>query len=146
MIGVDDVVNAVQLVYDSYKKSVKCYFSCEEKSLEPIEIARRAVELASDKQAEDVVLLDTRQACSFTDYIVICSGESDRQLDAIQNEITKSLGRESVKLYRGEGDSESGWILMDYLDVVIHIFSKEMRNFYDLENVYEKAPRLLRIQ
>ncbi len=93
-----------------------------------------------------MVLLDTRQACSFTDYIVICSGESDRQLDAIQNEITKSLGKESVKLYRGEGDSESGWILMDYLDVVIHIFSKEMRNFYDLENVYEKAPRLLRIQ
>lgn len=93
-----------------------------------------------------MVLLDTRQACSFTDYIVICSGESDRQLDAIQNEITKSLGRESVKPYRGEGDSESGWILMDYLDVVIHIFSKEMRNFYDLENVYEKAPRLLRIQ
>ena len=104
------------------------------------------MELASDKQAEDVVLLDTRQACSFTDYIVICSGETDRQLDAIQNEIVESLKKESVKPYRSEGHSESGWILLDYLGVVIHIFSREMRNFYDLENVFPKAPRLLRIQ
>jgi len=92
------------------------------------------------------VLLDTRQACSFTDYIVICSGETDRQLDAIHNEIVDSLKKESVSLYRSEGHSESGWILLDYLGVVIHVFSSEMRGFYDLENVYEKAPRLLRIQ
>ena len=104
------------------------------------------MELASDKQAEDVVLLDTRQACSFTDYIVICSGETDRQLDAIHNEIMDSLRKESVKPYRSEGDSESGWVLIDYLGVVIHIFSREMRGFYNLESVYEKAPRLLTIQ
>jgi ribosome-associated protein len=104
------------------------------------------VELASDKQAEDVVLLDTRQACSFTDYIVICSGDSERQLDAIHNEIMDSLKKESVTPYHSEGHSESGWILLDYLGVVVHIFSREMRGLYDLENVYEKAPRLLRIQ
>jgi len=104
------------------------------------------VELASDKQAEDVVLLDTRQACSFTDYIVICSGETDRQLDAIHNEIIDTLRKDSVSPYRSEGDSESGWILIDYLGVVIHIFSREMRGFYALENVYEKAPKLLTIQ
>jgi ribosome-associated protein len=104
------------------------------------------VELASDKQAEDVVLLDTRKACSFTDYIVICSGETDRQLDAIHNEILDALKKESVTPYRSEGHPESGWILIDYLGVVIHIFSREMRGLYDLENVYEKAPRLLTIQ
>jgi ribosome-associated protein len=91
-------------------------------------------------------LLDTRQACSFTDYIVICSGETDRQLDAIHNEILDSLRKESVTAYRSEGHSESGWILIDLLGVVIHIFSREMRGYYDLENVYEKAPRLLSIQ
>jgi len=111
-----------------------------------LEIARRAVELASDKQAEDVVLLDMRQACSFTDYIVICSGDSDRQLDAIHHEILDSLKRELALPYRSEGDSDSGWILMDYLGSVVHIFSKEMRRFYDLESVYEKAVRLLTIQ
>ncbi|MFA5078461.1 MAG: ribosome silencing factor [Dehalococcoidia bacterium] len=109
-------------------------------------MARRAVELASDKQAEDVVLLDMRKACSFTDYIVICSGDSDRQVDAIHREILNSLKKESAVPYRSEGDSDSGWILLDYLGTVVHIFSKEMRHFYDLENVYGKAVRLLTIQ
>lgn len=102
--------------------------------------------MASDKQAEEVVLLDTRQSCSFTDYIVICSGETDRQIDAIFHEILTELKKYSAIPYHSEGDAESGWILIDYLGVIIHIFSRELRNFYDLENVYEKAPRLLRIQ
>ncbi len=102
--------------------------------------------MASDKQAEDVVLLDMRQACSFTDYIVICSGDSDRQVDAIHREILNSLKKESATLYHSEGDSDSGWILLDYLGVVVHIFSKEIRHFYDLESVYDKAVRLLTIQ
>ena len=102
--------------------------------------------MASDKQAEDIVLLDTRQVTSYTDYIVICSAESDRQLDAIHHEIQDTLKKESVVPYRSEGDSESGWVLMDYLGVVIHIFSQEVRGYYGLESVYEKAPRLLTIQ
>jgi ribosome-associated protein len=109
-------------------------------------MARRAVELASDKQAEDVVLLDIRKATSYTDFIVICSAESDRQLDAIQGEIYDTLKKESVIPYRSEGSSESGWILMDYLGVVVHIFSAQLRNYYNLETVYDKASRLLTIQ
>jgi ribosome-associated protein len=118
----------------------------KEIELDSLQIARRAVELASDKQAEDVVLLDARQAASYTDYIVICSAESDRQLDAIQNEIMDSLKKESVLPYKSEGSSDSGWILLDYLGVVIHMFSRELRDYYSLESVYEKAPRLLTIQ
>jgi len=102
--------------------------------------------LASDKQAEEVVLLDTRQVCSFADYIVICSGETDRQIDAILNEITRSLKKLSVIPYHSEGNSDSGWVLLDYAGLVIHIFSRELRDYYRLENVYEKAPQLLRIQ
>jgi ribosome-associated protein len=118
----------------------------KEIELDSLQIARRAVELASDKQAEDVVLLDARQAASYTDYIVICSAESDRQLDAIQNEIMDTLKKESVLPYKSEGSSDSGWILLDYLGVVIHMFSRELRDYYSLESVYEKAPRLLTIQ
>jgi ribosome-associated protein len=109
-------------------------------------LARRAVELASDKQAEEVVLLDVRQACSFTDYIVVCSGDSDRQVDAIHREMLNSLKKESAIPYHSEGDADSGWILLDYAGVVVHIFSKDLRGFYSLENVYEKAVRLLTIQ
>ncbi|MBN1375045.1 MAG: ribosome silencing factor [Dehalococcoidia bacterium] len=118
----------------------------KEIKLEPLQLARRAVELASDKQAEDVVLLDTRQAASYTDYIVICSAETDRQLEAIHSEIVDTLKKESVVLYKSEGSPDSGWILLDYLGVVIHIFSQELRNYYNLEIVYEKSPRLLTIQ
>lgn len=102
--------------------------------------------MASDKQAEEVVLLYTRQVCSFADYIVICSGETDRQIDAILGEITRSFKKLSIIPYHSEGNSDSGWVLLDYAGVVIHIFSRELRDYYRLENVYEKAPQLLRIQ
>ncbi len=102
--------------------------------------------MAADKQAEDVVLLDTRQAASYTDYIVICSAESDRQLDAIQREILDMLKKESAIPYKSEGSSDSGWMLLDYPGVVVHIFSQELRNYYNLESIYEKATRLLTIQ
>ena len=93
-----------------------------------------------------MVLLDVRQACSFTDYIVVCSGDSDRQVDAIHREMLNSLKKESAIPYHSEGDADSGWILLDYAGVVVHIFSKDLRGFYSLENVYEKAVRLLTIQ
>jgi ribosome-associated protein len=133
------------LCYNNFESTHRGY-AAKEIDLEPLEIARWAVELASDKQAEDIALLDARQTCSYTDYIVICSGETDRQMDAIQQEILDTLKKASVIPYRSEGNSDSGWILLDYLGVVIHIFSKEVRDFYCLESVYEKAPRLLRIQ
>ena len=118
----------------------------KEIKLDTLKIARRAVELASDKQAEDIVLLDARQAASYTDYIVICSAESDRQLDAIHGEIVDMLKKESAILSKSEGSSDSGWMLLDYPGVVVHIFSQELRNYYNLESIYEKATRLLTIQ
>lgn len=93
-----------------------------------------------------MILLDARQSCSYTDYIVICSGETDRQIEAIQNEILEGLGKQAVLPYRSEGNAESGWILIDYLGVIVHIFSQQMRAYYDLESIYEKAPCILRIQ
>ncbi len=92
------------------------------------------------------MLLDARQACSFADYIVICSGETDRQIDAILGEINTALKKAGVVPYHSEGNSGSGWVLLDYAGVIVHIFSRELRGFYSLENVYEKAVRLLTIQ
>ena len=91
-------------------------------------------------------MLDTRKTASYTDYIVICSAETDRQLDAIQREILDTLKKESAAPFKTEGDSESGWILLDYLGVVVHLFSRELRDYYSLDSVYEKATRLLTIQ
>jgi ribosome-associated protein len=144
--AVRPIIFALQLLcYNNFESTHEGY-EAKETDLESIEIARRAVELASDKQAEDIALLDTRQTCSYTDYIVICSAETDRQVDAIHQEIMDTLKKALVIPYRSEGNSDSGWVLLDYLGVVVHIFSKEVREFYCLESVYEKAPRLLRIQ
>ena len=84
-------------------------------------------------------MLDTRQICSFADYFVICSGDSDRQIEAIREEITKTLKKEGIALHHYEGTAGSGWILLDVGGVIVHIFSPEMRDYYRLEDLWESA-------
>ena len=114
--------------------------------MEPAQLARKAVEAASEKQASDVVLLDMRKVCTFADYFVICSGDSHRQLEAICEEIDKELKKGGITLRRREGTTDSGWILMDFGDVVIHIFAVPQREYYRLEKLWSKATPLIRIQ
>jgi ribosome-associated protein len=118
----------------------------DKQSLKPIEVARKAGEIASDKQAADIVVLDIREVSSFADYFVICSGESDRQLNAIWQEIQEKLKQDGVIPNRIEGTADSGWIIIDLGDVVVHIFSKDLRNYYRLEELWHKATPVLRIQ
>ena len=113
--------------------------------LEAIEIAKRIVEAAADKQASDIVLLDMRQACSFADYFVILSGESERQLDAIRQAIDEVLKKEAVVPHHSEGDAISGWMLLDLGDVIVHIFAPFEREYYQLETLWEKAPLVVKI-
>jgi len=110
------------------------------------QVARKIVEVASDKQAEDIVLLDVREMCSFADYFVICSGATQRQTSAIADEIDKTLHKKGPKLNHKEGDVESGWLLMDYGDVVVHIFGAEEREFYKLDKLWAQAVPLIRIE
>ena len=110
------------------------------------QIARKIVEVASDKLAEDIVLLDVRELCSFADYFVICSGASQRQTSAIADEIDKTLHKKGPKLNHKEGDVESGWLLMDYGDVIVHIFGAEEREFYKLDKLWAQAVPLIRIE
>ncbi len=114
--------------------------------LEAIEIARRAVEAAGDKQAMDIVLLDARGVCSFADYFVICSGDSGRQIQAIYDEIGHSLKQEGVSLRHHEGTMDSGWLLLDFNDVIVHIFAALERDYYQLDRLWSQAIPIVRIQ
>jgi len=114
--------------------------------MEAIELARKSVEAATDKQAADIVMLDTRGICSFADYFVICSGETQRQIEAICDEVVEVLKKGGVKLNRREGTANSGWMLMDFGDVIIHIFTPTKRDYYQLEKLWSKATPLIRIQ
>ncbi len=104
------------------------------------------MEVASDKQATDILLLDTRRVCSFTDYFVICSGDSARQIQAIYEEIEHTLKKEGILPHHHEGTLDSGWLLLDFGDVIVHIFATSEREYYQLEELWNKAIPALRIQ
>jgi len=113
--------------------------------LEAIELARKIAETAADKQASDVVLLDTSRVCSFADYFVICSGENERQIKAIQEAIDKLLKEESAPKHRREGDASSGWVLLDIGNIVVHIFAPFERDYYQLESLWGHAPVIVKM-
>ena len=104
------------------------------------------MEAASDKQADNIVMLDTRQVCSFADFFVICSGDSVRQIEAIRQEIREKLKRDGVVPSHIEGAADSGWILLDLGEVVVHIFSSLQRDYYRLDDLWQKATPIIRIQ
>jgi ribosome-associated protein len=110
-------------------------------TLTPEGIAATVVDLAADRKALDIVQLDVRGMVSYADYFLICTGRSDRQVRAIHDAI--HLGMKSAHRLlprRVEGLTDSRWILLDYLDVVVHIFTPETREFYRLEQLWGEAP------
>jgi ribosome-associated protein len=109
----------------------------------PEEIALAITEFASDRKALDIVQLDLRGIISYTDYFVICTGRSDRQAKAIHDSIHFGMKEEHGLLpSRVEGVTQAQWILMDYGDVVVHVFTPEMREYYRLEQLWGEAPAL----
>ena len=114
--------------------------------LDAVEVARKVVKAAGDKQAIDILLLDTQEVCSFADYFVICSGDSDRQIEAIHDEIKQTLKREGILPHHSEGGVSSGWLLLDFGDVIVHIFSPFEREYYQLEKLWSQARLIVRIQ
>ena len=109
-------------------------------------LARRVVELASDKKAADIVLLEIAQLTTLADYFVICSGASERQLGAIVNGIAEALRDEGVKPIGREGAANAHWLLLDYGSVIVHVMAPPERDFYQLERLWADAPLLLRLQ
>jgi ribosome-associated protein len=111
--------------------------------MEPETLVHAIAELAADRKAEDIVQLDLREIIGYTDYFVICSGRSDRQVKAIHDAIHEGMKREhGVLPARVEGLAHARWVLMDYLDVVVHVFTPETRDYYRLEQLWGEAPAL----
>ena len=111
--------------------------------MKPDEIALAISEYASDRKAVEIVQLDLRGIISYTDYFVICTGRSDRQAKAIHDGIHLGMKDEhGILPARVEGVTQANWILMDYLDVVVHVFTAEAREYYRLEQLWGEAPVL----
>jgi ribosome-associated protein len=118
-----------------------------ESSLEAQALARRIVEIASDKLATDIVLLDIRPIATVADYFVVASTASERQMQAVVRDLEQTLRNDDgVRPLRVEGKASSGWVLIDYGDVVMHLFSVEQRSFYRLEELWAAAVPLVRMQ
>ena len=105
----------------------------------PEQMAEFSTELALSKKAEDIVIMDVRDLTSIADFFVICSGDSDTQIKAIADAIIDGLDRKEVKVWHVEGYNARRWVLLDYVDFVVHIFQKDVRSFYDLERLWGDA-------
>jgi ribosome-associated protein len=109
--------------------------------LDSLEQARRIAGIAQDKLADDVVILDMRPVCVFTDFFVVCAGRNPRQVKSIWDEVHARLKQEERLLPRAvDGERESTWIVADYLDVVLHVFTPDQRSYYRLEDLWGDVP------
>jgi len=109
--------------------------------MSPDELASTIAAYADDKKARDIVELDLRGVVSYTDYFVICSGNSERQVKAIHDGVYEGMKKDhGVLPRRVEGLPEARWILMDYLDVIVHVFTPETRDYYRLEQLWGEVP------
>jgi ribosome-associated protein len=113
--------------------------------LKPIDARSRALEcvrFALDKKAYDLVLMEVGDLTSIADFFLICTGRSDTQVQAIASSIEESLARQGIKPLSVEGYSHGQWVVVDYGDVVVHVFNEPVRAFYDLERLWARAPRV----
>lgn len=110
-------------------------------------MARHIVDVVDDKKAEDIILLDLRPDAIIADFFVICTGNSDRQLKALADYVRVAIKERYERLpFSVEGTAESGWVLMDYGDIVVHLFLESKRLFYDLQGLWSNSHVLLSIQ
>jgi ribosome-associated protein len=115
--------------------------SAENQTLDAAALADRIATIAADKKARDIRVIDLRGIVSYTDFFVICTGNTERQTKAIHDAVREALkDGEGLLPRRTEGDREARWILLDYLDAVVHIFTPEAREYYRLEQLWGEAP------
>ena len=112
------------------------------KSTTARELAVASARIARDDNSEDIIVLDLRGISPVTDYFVICTGTSDRQLRTVADDIAKHGQRVGQKVWRVAGTQQAQWIAMDFVDVVVHLFDQEHRAYYDLELIWGEVPRV----
>jgi ribosome-associated protein len=111
-----------------------------------LETAHKLVESLAEKKGEKIVLLDIQEVASFTDYFIICSGTSDRKLNALSDAVAQCAKKDGGLPARVEGVSDYGWVVVDCGDIVVHLFSPTQREYYRLEALWEKGKTLIRLQ
>ena len=115
-------------------------------TLQPTEVARLAVDVAAEKLATDIVMMDLRALTAFADYFVVMTADSARQTEALEEDLTSAMKEIGVARTHREGTPVSGWVLLDFGGVLIHIFGPEERQFFGLERLWSRAPQVVRIQ
>lgn len=113
--------------------------------LQPAELAHRIVEVASDKKGSDIVMLRTAELTTMADFFVICSGRSDRQVQALAGGIVDELRGEGVRPLGIEGQDGGRWVLIDYGAVIVHVFAPDEREYYGLERLWAQATPVVRV-
>ncbi len=114
------------------------------RSLEPEALAHRAVDVLSDRQALDIALIDVSRTATFTDYFVIATAQSPLQFSALAEHLEKDLKPQGHDLRHREGTAQSGWMLLDFGDLIVHIFSPDQRAFYRLEDLWGRTHPVVR--
>ena len=113
--------------------------------MEPIDVARSVVDALSERKGEDILLLDIQEQTVIADYFVICSGTSPRMINALIQGVKEAVKQDFSLHTRIEGTPEHGWMLADYGDVIVHVFSEEQRDFYRLEELWAEGKVLVRL-
>ena len=111
-------------------------------AIQPIDKTKLCLKIIQERKAIDPIMFDVGQLSSFTDYFLIASGNSSRQVQAITRHLRKRMREEGFRTYGIEGEQEGHWVLMDYGDVVVHLFYQPYRELYDLEGLWVEAPRV----
>jgi ribosome-associated protein len=112
---------------------------------EAAELAHRIVEIASDKKGSDIVMLRTAELTTMADFFVICSGRSDRQVQALAGAILDELRDEGIRPIGTEGMNSARWVLLDFGSVIVHVFAPEERDYYGLERLWGQAAQVVRV-
>ncbi len=111
-----------------------------------MDLARSVVTTLEDKKGEDILLLDIQNLASFADFFVLCNGTSDRMLESLADAVQESVKAQYGMNARAEGEPADGWLVIDLGDVVVHLFSPDQRDYYDLEKLWDRGKVLLRLQ
>ncbi len=129
-----------------YYQDPKTYVCSGGSGIEAVTLARRVVAVAEDKQASEIMLLDLRGLTTIADYFVICTADNERQLRAVLKAIDDELVQAGASNPRIEGSAETGWVLLDFSDVIVHLFSPEQREFYRIERLWKQAQPIVVVQ
>lgn len=116
----------------------------ELRTLEPEALAHKAVDILAEHQATDIALLDISRSATFTDYFIIATAHSRPQFNALAEYLEKGLREEGYELRRKEGTADSGWVLLDFNELIIHLFTQEQRDYYRLEELWGRTTPVIR--